>query len=74
MCPQGLLEDGNRRRKTESTDANLQSSRSHAVLEISVKRRPANHYRVQQLRAKVRVCGVCVRMSACMLLFALTVE
>jgi len=39
-----------------------------------VKRRPANHYRVQQLRAKVRVCGVCVRMSACMLLFALTVE
>ncbi len=51
--PQGLLEDGNKRRKTEATDANLQSSRSHAVLEISVKRKPANHYRVQQLRAKV---------------------
>eukprot|EP00983_Pelagomonas_calceolata_P111385 1159777-Pelagomonas_calceolata.AAC.6 len=49
----GLLDDGNRRRKTEATDANLQSSRSHAVLEILVKRKPANHYRVQQLRAKV---------------------
>uniref|UniRef100_A0A7S3QX98 Kinesin-like protein KIN-8B n=1 Tax=Dunaliella tertiolecta TaxID=3047 RepID=A0A7S3QX98_DUNTE len=49
----GLLDDGNRRRKTEATDANLQSSRSHAVLEILVKRKPANHYRVQQLRAKL---------------------
>ena len=28
---QGLLDEGNRRRKTESTDANAQSSRSHAV-------------------------------------------
>jgi len=28
---QGLLEEGNKRRKTESTDANSQSSRSHAV-------------------------------------------
>jgi hypothetical protein len=28
---QGLLEEGNRRRKTDSTDANATSSRSHAV-------------------------------------------
>ncbi|KAJ9532634.1 hypothetical protein QJQ45_010730 [Haematococcus lacustris] len=48
-----LLDEGNRRRKTESTDANAQSSRSHAVLEISIKRSPRNHYRVQQLRAKL---------------------
>lgn len=29
-----LLEAGNARRKTERTDANTQSSRSHAVLEV----------------------------------------
>ncbi len=51
--PQSALEEGNRRRKTEATDANSQSSRSHAVLEITVKRMPRNHYRVQQLRAKL---------------------
>ena len=33
-----LLRDGNARRKTESTEANATSSRSHAVLEIQVKR------------------------------------
>ena len=33
----GLLREGNSRRKTESTDANSQSSRSHAVLEITVR-------------------------------------
>ncbi len=108
----GLLEEGNKRRKTESTDANSQSSRSHAVssttrqgvrrgtwaenagrmglmvsvegsvngrresdgssqrlrrgrsgataptpsvqvLEINVRRTPRNHYRVQQLCAKL---------------------
>lgn len=48
-----LLEEGNKRRKTEATDANAQSSRSHAVLEIVIKRTPRNHYRVQQLRAKL---------------------
>ena len=33
VCPpQDHLEDGNRRRKTEATDANAQSSRSHAVI------------------------------------------
>jgi kinesin family protein 18/19 len=52
-CLQGLLEEGNRRRKTEATDANAVSSRSHAVLEITVKRSPKNHYKVQQLKAKL---------------------
>ena len=33
-----LLEQGNSRRKTERTDANARSSRSHAVLEVHVKR------------------------------------
>ena len=50
---QGLLDEGNKRRKTESTDANSVSSRSHAVLEINVRRSPRNHYRVQQLCAKL---------------------
>lgn len=36
----GLLEEGNRRRKTDSTDANAASSRSHAVLDIQVTRAP----------------------------------
>lgn len=59
--PQGLLEEGNRRRKTEATDANAQSSRSHAVLEIAVKRSPKNHYRVQQVRGGPRSgLAVCV--------------
>ncbi|GFR44052.1 hypothetical protein Agub_g5212, partial [Astrephomene gubernaculifera] len=48
-----LLEEGNRRRKTEATDANAQSSRSHAVLEITVRRTPKNHYKVTQLRGKL---------------------
>lgn len=48
-----LLEEGNRRRKQEATDANAVSSRSHAVLEIVVKRKPSNHYRAQQLTAKL---------------------
>ena len=39
---QGLLEEGNKRRKVDSTDANAASSRSHAVLEIIVKRTPRN--------------------------------
>lgn len=53
-----LLEDGNKRRKTESTDANSQSSRSHAVLEITIKRTPRNHYRVQQLKAKLSLVSL----------------
>lgn len=34
----GLLQEGNRRRKTEPTEVNAVSSRSHAVLEIEVQR------------------------------------
>ncbi|KAG0625210.1 hypothetical protein M758_2G036500 [Ceratodon purpureus] len=48
-----LLTQGNNRRKTESTDANATSSRSHAVLEIMVKRKQRNHYRAQTLRGKL---------------------
>jgi kinesin family protein 18/19 len=48
-----LLTQGNARRKTESTDANATSSRSHAVLEIIVKRKQRNQYRSQILRGKL---------------------
>lgn len=39
-----LLREGNLRRKTEATDANDTSSRSHAVLEIYVTRSDQNNY------------------------------
>ena len=42
-----LLREGNLRRKTESTDANAVSSRSHSVLEIVVRRSDRNHYQKQ---------------------------
>ncbi|KAJ4714630.1 Kinesin-like protein [Melia azedarach] len=48
-----LLNLGNSRRKTESTEANATSSRSHAVLEITVKRRQKNKYRNQVMRGKL---------------------
>ncbi|XP_024544587.1 kinesin-like protein KIN-8B [Selaginella moellendorffii] len=48
-----LLNLGNSRRKTESTNANATSSRSHAVLEIIVKRKQRNQYRSQVLRGKL---------------------
>lgn len=48
-----LLNLGNSRRKTESTEANATSSRSHAVLEITVKRKQKNKYRNQVLRGKL---------------------
>ncbi|CAF2087308.1 kinesin-like protein KIN-8B [Brassica rapa] len=41
-----LLNLGNSRRKTESTEMNSTSSRSHAVLEIAVKRRQNNQNQV----------------------------
>ncbi|XP_010518835.1 PREDICTED: kinesin-like protein KIN-8B [Tarenaya hassleriana] len=43
-----LLNLGNSRRKTESTEMNGTSSRSHAVLEITVKRRPKNQNQVMK--------------------------
>lgn len=43
--PQALLQEGNQRRKTDSTDANATSSRSHAVLEVTVRRSGCNNYR-----------------------------
>lgn len=48
-----LLNLGNSRRKTESTEANATSSRSHAVLEINVKRKQKNQHRSQIVRGKL---------------------
>jgi kinesin family protein 18/19 len=48
-----LLNSGNSRRKTESTEANETSSRSHAVLEIIVTRRRRNKYKNQLIRGKL---------------------
>lgn len=48
-----LLNLGNSRRKTESTEANATSSRSHAVLEITVKRKQKINYRSQILKGKL---------------------
>ncbi|TXG60016.1 hypothetical protein EZV62_014589 [Acer yangbiense] len=48
-----LLNLGNSRRKTESTEVNATSSRSHAVLEITVKRKQKNKYRNQVMRGKL---------------------
>jgi kinesin family member 18/19 len=48
-----LLDDGNARRKTERTDANSRSSRSHAVLEVHVRRTRRNHYKARQLLGKL---------------------
>ncbi|THU74943.1 hypothetical protein C4D60_Mb04t38710 [Musa balbisiana] len=48
-----LLNLGNSRRKTESTEANATSSRSHAVLEITVKRKQKNQYQSRILRGKL---------------------
>ena len=48
-----LLREGNMRRKTESTDANAESSRSHAVLEIVVRRSDKNHYQKNVYTAKL---------------------
>ncbi|WOL19585.1 kinesin-like protein KIN-8B [Canna indica] len=48
-----LLNLGNSRRKTESTEANVTSSRSHAVLEITVKRKQRKKFKSQILRGKL---------------------
>ncbi|KAJ3670072.1 hypothetical protein LUZ60_010396 [Juncus effusus] len=48
-----LLNLGNSRRKTESTEANATSSRSHAVLEITVKRKQKGQFGNQVLRGKL---------------------
>ncbi|GAQ77849.1 Kinesin-like protein [Klebsormidium nitens] len=48
-----LLREGNKRRKTESTDANATSSRSHAVLEILCTRSDKNCYAKQVYQGKL---------------------
>ncbi|XAR51435.1 Plus-end-directed kinesin ATPase [Bertholletia excelsa] len=48
-----LLNLGNSRRKMESTEANETSSRSHAVLEITVTKKQRNKYRHQVVKGKL---------------------
>lgn len=48
-----LLNMGNSRRKTESTEVNETSSRSHAVLEIKVTRKQQKKYPNQVIRGKL---------------------
>ncbi|XP_059624512.1 kinesin-like protein KIN-8B isoform X2 [Cornus florida] len=48
-----LLNLGNSRRKTESTEVNETSSRSHAVLEITVTRKQRSKYRNQITKGKL---------------------
>ncbi|CDP02664.1 unnamed protein product [Coffea canephora] len=48
-----LLNLGNSRRKTESTEANETSSRSHAVLGINVTRKQSKKYPNQVIRGKL---------------------
>ncbi|KAL8034360.1 hypothetical protein ABFX02_12G023400 [Erythranthe guttata] len=48
-----LLHLGNSRRKTESTEVNATSSRSHAVLEINVMRKQQKKYPNQVIRGKL---------------------
>merc|ERR1712078_355187 len=48
-----LLREGNMRRKTEATDANAVSSRSHAVLEIVVNRADRNNYQKNVFTGKL---------------------
>ncbi len=47
VTSQVWVQEGNKRRKTEATDANAASSRSHAILEVTVCRSDKNHYRKQ---------------------------
>ena len=55
------IQEGNRRRKIEATDANAASSRSHAILEVTVCRSDRNHYRKQACRKKT----LAVSLSCC---------
>ena len=47
------VQEGNLRRKTESTDANAASSRSHAVLTVQVTKRQKLGFEKQTLQAKL---------------------
>lgn len=47
------MQQGNLRRKTESTDANATSSRSHAVLSVVVVRRERLGFEKTTMRAKL---------------------
>lgn len=45
-----LLQKGNKRRRTEATEANATSSRSHAVLQIYVERKSLEMSKANQIR------------------------
>ncbi|KAF7809981.1 kinesin-like protein KIN-8B [Senna tora] len=60
-----LLNLGNSRRKTESTEANATSSRSHAVLEITVKRKQRKKYQNQIIRGKLALVDLAGSERAC---------
>ena len=47
------MQEGNSRRKTESTDANATSSRSHAVLSVLVSKREKLGFEKQTLQGKL---------------------
>ncbi|KAJ8513950.1 hypothetical protein OPV22_004384 [Ensete ventricosum] len=59
-----LLNLGNSRRKTESTEANATSSRSHAVLEITVNRKQKSQYQSRILRGKLALVDLAGSESA----------
>ncbi|KAF3631293.1 putative WD-repeat protein [Capsicum annuum] len=60
-----LLNLGNSRRKTESTEVNETSSRSHAVLEITVTRKQRDKYSNQVIRGKLALVDLAGSERAC---------
>ncbi|CAN4079852.1 unnamed protein product [Withania somnifera] len=60
-----LLNLGNSRRKTESTEINETSSRSHAVLEITVTRKQREKYSNQVIRGKLALVDLAGSERAC---------
>lgn len=62
------IQEGNRRRKIEATDANAASSRSHAILEVTVCRSDRNHYKKQACNPKIPSLGCCILHFAATLL------
>ncbi|CAN4083097.1 unnamed protein product [Withania somnifera] len=60
-----LLNLGNSRRKTESTEVNETSSRSHAVLEITVTRKQREKYSNQVIRGKLALVDLAGSERAC---------
>ena len=60
-----LLSRGNRNRTMEATAANKASSRSHAVLQVSVEQRDKAPGVVAEVKVKVLVVGQCNIFDTC---------